>query len=127
MQPIDERVFIMIQSFEICNEAEEVGKVLAINDATLNGVMTWIGWSGVDICNSFMGYAAEGSQRLTTMFSAQDDMVKIMMQAGVYPEGEFSLGNTANTMREAFLDTLEAMACYHDIHTKAKELYYHKR
>jgi len=127
MQPIDERVFLMIQRFEICSEAEEVGKVLAINDATLHGVMTWIGWSGVDICNSFMGYAAEGSERLATMFSAQDDMVKIMMQVGVYPEGEFSLGNTANTMREAFLDTIEAMACYYDIHTKAKALYYHER
>lgn len=126
MQTINERVFTMIQSFEIVTEAEEVGKILAINDAAENGVDVWIGWSGVDICNSFMGYTSEGSERLATMFASQDQMLRIMMEAGVYPEQEFSLGNAAYTMREAFLDTIEAMGCYFDIHTKAKQLYYHK-
>jgi hypothetical protein len=116
----------MIGAFEICSEAEEVAKVLAITDAVDHGVSQWIMWTNVEIVNSFMGYAAEGSERLALMIASGDDMVKTMLEAGVYPQEEFSLTKAAFTMRESFLDTIEAMGCYFDIHNKAKELYYHR-
>lgn len=121
-----ERVLTMIGSFDIGNQAEEVGKVLAITDAVDHGVHAWVEWSSTDVCRSFMSYAAEGSKRLATMIASQDDMVKVMLAAGVYPQEEFTLTHAAFTMRESFLDTIEAMTCYFDIHEKARELYYHK-
>lgn len=115
----------MMSAFDICNESEEVGKILAITDAVDHGVDVWVGWGPVTVVNSFMSYSAEGSERLANMISSGDDMVKTMLAAGVYPQEEFSLTRAAFTMRESFLDTLEAMACYFDIHQKSKELYYH--
>jgi hypothetical protein len=126
MREISDRVLVMIGAFEICSEAEEVAKVLAITDAVDHGVSQWIMWTNVEIVNSFMGYAAEGSERLALMIASGDDMVKTMLEAGVYPQEEFSLTKAAFTMRESFLDTIEAMGCYFDIHNKAKELYYHR-
>lgn len=121
-----EAVLQMISAFESMDENEEVAKVLAITDAVDSGVATWVTWTPMEVVDSFMSFTAEGSQRLADMISAQDDMVRTMMQAGVYPEGEMSLKNAAFTMRESFLDTLEALVSYFDIHSKAKELYYHR-
>lgn len=121
-----EAVLKMISAFESMDENEEVAKVLAITDAVDSGVATWVTWTPMEVVDSFMSFTAEGSQRLADMISAQDDMVRTMMQAGVYPEGEMSLKNAAFTMRESFLDTLEALVSYFDIHSKAKELYYHR-
>jgi hypothetical protein len=113
----------MISSFEVMHENEEVAKVLAVTDAVDHGVDEWVTWTPMNVVDSFMSFTAEGSQRLAEMFAAQDPMIRTMMQAGVYPEGEMSLKNTAFTMRESFLDTLEAMNCYFDMHEKSKELY----
>lgn len=121
-----EAVLQMISAFESMDENEEVAKVLAITDAVDSGVATWVTWTPMEVVDSFMSFTAEGSQRLADMISAQDDMVRTMMQAGVYPEGEMSLKNAAFTMRESFLDTLEALVSYFDIHSKARELYYHR-
>tara|TARA_R100001510_G_C7656934_1_gene217724 strand:- start:14282 stop:14665 length:384 start_codon:yes stop_codon:yes gene_type:complete len=121
-----ESVLRMINSFTAIDKNEEVAKVLAINDAVENGVAQWVMWTPMDVVNSFMDFTAEGSQRLADMIAAGDPMVQTMMQAGVYPEGEFSLENAAFTMRESFLDTLEAMIYYFDIHDKCKQLYYKK-
>jgi len=122
-----EAVLQMISAFEAMDENEEVAKVLAITDAVDSGVAEWVTWTPMEVVDSFMSFTAEGSQRLADMISAQDDMVRTMMQAGVYPEGEMSLTNAAFTMRESFLDTLEALVSYFDIHSKSKELYYHKQ
>ena len=120
-----DRVLTMLSSFEVCSQTEEVGKVLAITDAVDHGVDAWVAWDPITVVNSFMSYTAEGSERLANMISSQDDMVKVMLSAGVYPQEEFSLTHAAFTMRESFLDTLEAMVCYFDMHHKSKELYYH--
>jgi|TARA_R100000482_G_C5132089_1_gene152677 hypothetical protein len=121
-----ESVLRMINAFNAIDENEEVAKVLAINDAVEYGVAQWVMWTPMDVVNSFMDFTAEGSQRLADMIAAGDPMVQTMMQAGVYPEGEFSLKNAAFTMRESFLDTLEAMIYYFDIHDKCKQFYYKK-
>lgn len=125
MQHKAEAVLSMISAFSAVDENEEVAKVLAITDAVDNGVATWLTWTPMDVVNSFLDFTAEGSERLASMIASGDPMVRTMMEVGVYPEGEFSLTNAAYTMRESFLDTLEAMICYFDMHAKAKELYYH--
>ena len=121
-----EAVLQMISCFEAMDQNEEVAKVLAITDAIDKGVAEWVMWTPTQVVDSFMSFTAEGSERLAEMISSGDGMVRTMMEAGIYPESEFSLTNAAYTMRESFLDTLEAMVSYFDIHSKAKELYYHR-
>lgn len=122
-----EAVLQMISSFDVMDENEQVAKVLAINHAVDAGVAEWIMWTPTQVVDSFMDFTAEGSGRLADMIASGDGMVRTMMEAGIYPESEFSLTNAAYTMRESFLDTLEAMVSYFDIHSKAKQLYYHRQ
>lgn len=122
-----EAVLQMVSAFDAVDQNQEVAKVLAITDAVDAGVHEWVMWTPMDVVDSFMSFTAEGSERLADMIASGDGMVRTMMEAGVYPEGEFSLSNAAFTMRESFLDTLEAMVYYFDMHSKAKELYYHRQ
>lgn len=124
LQSKAEGILEMISRYEVKNQNEEVAKVLAITDAVDNGVEEWCTWTPMNVVDSFMDFTADGSERLAKMISSGDEMVKVMMQAGVYPEGEFSLTNAAYTMRESFLDTLEAMIYYFDIHERAREIYF---